>query len=77
LDRINADSNLAGNYLYLLSIGFSIDDIASFMISPAITVIQEFLNENMFDAYATKLKLESLIDLLLGRLPKDFIKGYI
>jgi hypothetical protein len=77
LDRINADSNLAGNYLYLLSIGFSIDDIASFMISPAITVIQEFLNENMFDAYATKLKLASLIDLLLGRLPKDFIKGYI
>jgi hypothetical protein len=55
LARINGGSNLAGNYLYLLSIGFSIDDIAAFMISPSITILASFLNENMYDGYSIKL----------------------
>lgn len=73
LARINADSNLAGNYLYLMSIGFSIDDIAAFMISPAVTVVSSFINDNMFDAYSLKLTTVQVTNLLLGIIPYKVI----
>ena len=77
LARINGGSNLAGNYLYLLSIGFSIDDIAAFMISPSITILSSFLNENMYDGYSIKLSAFQLNNLLLGIIPGHILTGRI
>ena len=48
LAKINAGSKLAKCYLYLMSLGFDINDIVAFMTSDAIDLIDRLSNPNMF-----------------------------
>lgn len=51
LKRINAGSDMAGLYIHLMILGFSIDDIAEFMTSDAVETIAALTNINMYDEY--------------------------
>jgi hypothetical protein len=48
LAQINAGLDLAGNYLYLLTLGFNVKDIMAFMTSPAINTVNSLSESNMF-----------------------------
>lgn len=48
LDRINANTDLAKVYMYLITLGFDVKDIVSFMTSPAIDLIARNSNSNIF-----------------------------
>jgi hypothetical protein len=39
LDRINANTDLSKIYMYLITLGFDVKDIVSFMTSPVINLI--------------------------------------
>jgi hypothetical protein len=39
LDRINANTDLSKIYMYLITLGFDVKDIVSFMTSPVIDLI--------------------------------------
>jgi len=39
LDRINANTDLSKIYMYLITLGFDVKDIVSFMTSPIINLI--------------------------------------
>jgi hypothetical protein len=39
LDRINANTDLSKMYMYLITLGFDVKDIVSFMTSPVINLI--------------------------------------
>jgi len=39
LDRINANTDLSKMYMYLITLGFDVKDIVSFMTSPIINLI--------------------------------------
>ena len=69
LDRINAGTNLARCYIHLIMLGFSLDDIASFMVSPAVSLINELSSANVFDEYLYKVSITNAIDILRGDFP--------
>lgn len=48
LSKINADMDYARMYFYLLTLGFTLDDIAAFMTSPAATMIIQQSKKNIF-----------------------------
>lgn len=48
LPKINAGSKLAKCYLYLMSLGFDINDIVAFMTSDAVDLIDRLSNPNIF-----------------------------
>jgi len=54
LAKINAGSKLAKCYLYLMSLGFDINDIVAFMTSDAVDLIDRLSNPNMFTGNDTK-----------------------
>jgi hypothetical protein len=39
LDKINANTDLSKIYMYLITLGFDVKDIVSFMTSPVINLI--------------------------------------
>jgi len=47
-------------HLYLLSLGFDVNDIISFMTSPAVSFIDSISDENIFNG--TKIKINDAID---------------
>lgn len=49
LAKINAGTNYAKMYLYLVTLGYNLDDIAAFMYSPISEFIDSRSSENMFD----------------------------
>ncbi len=70
LAQINAGSDLAGIYMYLISLGFEIGDIVAFMTSPAMLTIHKLMQSNMFDQRSQQLSINDLIKILSG----DFYK---
>lgn len=66
LAQINAGTDLAGNYLYLLTLGFEIKDIVAFMTSPTLSVISSLSEFNMYNDYMEPLKIEDIVKLLQG-----------
>lgn len=50
LDKINAGEKLAKIYLHLLILGYSMNDIYSFMTSPAISLMASLLEEDVFES---------------------------
>lgn len=49
--------------------GFNISDIASFMISPVVSIIDELSTANMFDEYMFKVDIDKAINILKGDFP--------
>lgn len=66
LAQINAGTDLAGNYLYLLTLGFEIKDIVAFMTSPTLSVISSLSEFNMYNDYIEPLNIENIVKLLQG-----------
>jgi len=48
LDRINANTDLSKMYMYLITLGFDVKDIVSFMTSPVINLIARNSTQNIF-----------------------------
>lgn len=48
LDRINANTDLSKIYMYLITLGFDVKDIVSFMTSPIINLIARNSTQNIF-----------------------------
>jgi hypothetical protein len=69
LAKINAGTNLAKCYLHLIMMGFNISDIVSFMISPAVSIINDLSTANMFDEYMYKVSIDNAIGILKGEFP--------
>ena len=66
LAQINAGSDLAGIYMYLISLGFEIKDVVAFMTSPAMIIVHKLLQSNMFDQRSQKLSTNDLVEILTG-----------
>ena len=52
LAKINAGTNLAKYYLHLIMMGFKLQDIVSFMTSPAVELIDKYSNNNLYNKKA-------------------------
>ena len=78
LDKINAGTDLARCHLFLIMMGFGLNDIANFMVSPAVSIVNELANANMFDEYNFKSSVNEAIKALNGNINvKKFFYGYI
>lgn len=76
LSKINAGTNLARMYLHLIIMGFNINDIVSFMISPVVSLINDLSEANMFDEYMYNIKVEEAAGMLRGKVqPSKFFVG--
>ena len=76
LYNINSGSELAACYLHLIMMGMNINDIVSFMTSPAVNLISELVSSNMFDEYTYKMSVNDVINILAGKFPlRKFIFG--
>lgn len=69
LDKINAGSNLAKCYLHLIMMGFNVADIAAFMTSPVVSIINDLSTSNMFDEYLYNIRITDIIKVLKGNFP--------
>ena len=59
LAAINSGTKLMKCHLYLLSLGFDVEDIISFMTSPAVSFIDSISDDNIFNG--TKIKVKDAI----------------
>ena len=66
LDKINAGLNLARCYIHLMMMGFNLEDIVEFMTSPAVSLVNDISNANMFDEYLSKVSVNDAIKILKG-----------
>ena len=66
LAQINCGSDLAGVYMYLLSLGIDIKDIVAFMTSPAMMCVHKLSQTNMFNEDWKQLKITDVLNILLG-----------
>jgi hypothetical protein len=69
LAQINAGTDLARCYLHLIMMGFDINDIASFMISPVVSTVKDLATSNMFDEYLYDVRIDEAINTLKGDFP--------
>lgn len=76
LAKINAGDNLAKCHLYLLTLGFDISDVVTFMASPAINVINDLSEANVFNSYLPKISVKQATQFAQGLIdPGLFAKG--
>lgn len=76
LSKINAGTNLARMYLHLIIMGFHINDIAAFMISPAVSLINDLSEANMFDEYMYNIRVQDAAQIVRGNIsPAKFFIG--
>lgn len=66
LAKINAGTNFAKIYVYLITSGYSIDDIAAFMVCPIAEFIDSRASSNMFDNLDAHNSAQSAINAALG-----------
>lgn len=71
LDKINAGLNLARCYIHLMILGFDLNDIVKFMTSPAVSLVNDISNANMFDEYLPKVSVKDAIKILKGDFTLD------
>jgi hypothetical protein len=78
LAKINAGSNFARMYVYLIMTGYNFDDIVSFMISPASEFIDSMSNSNMFQDSDLKNSPNQAINLAMGKIKSySFLHGSV
>ena len=66
LAKINAGTNLAKYHLHLIMMGFSLDDIMSFMTSPVVELIDKYSKSDLYDKRISTVN--SALSLLEGKL---------
>lgn len=64
LAKINAGEDMAKIFFYGLVMGFSLDDLAAFMTSPAVDLVAQLSTPNMFDPI-NKVNMNQVIRILL------------
>lgn len=74
LAKVNAGMKLAKMYLFLVTLGFDINDIVKFMTSPAITFIDAVTEANIFTGQ--DMSIPDAIKLARGDF-KDFYKQFL
>lgn len=78
LAKINAGSNFARMYVYLIMTGYDLDDIVQFMICPTSEFIDSMSNSNMFQDSDMNNSPHKAIKLSMGSVrSKDFLHGNI
>ena len=75
LAKVNAGSKLAKCYLFMITMGFDINDIVAFMTSPIISFIDKITESNVYTG--GNLKIEDAIDLLKGKIPNKLIYKFM
>lgn len=70
--KINAVESLASMHLYLISLGYSIDDIAIYMNSKLAKHIANKITGNLFET-STKIYLDTIIEKYVGDLQKKLL----
>jgi hypothetical protein len=75
LAKINAGSKLAKMYLYMITLGFDVRDIVSFMTSDVASFIDDITETDEYNKGG--LKEYEAISLLNGELPKSIFKKYL
>ena len=73
LSKINAGTDLAGIYIYLIILGVDFSDISDFMKSDTLQTIVKVSRSNIFDDYASGNSLNSAISLIENYLTRGFI----
>lgn len=74
LAKVNAGMKLAKMYLFLVALGFDINDIVKFMTSPAVTFIDAITEANIFTGQ--DMNIQDAIKLARGDY-KDFYKNFL
>lgn len=78
LAKINAGTNFARMYVYGIMMGFDLDDLVQFMISPVSEFIDGMSNQNIFQEDSSNNYAKSAIDLASGKINvNNFIHGTI
>lgn len=75
LAKVNAGSKLAKCYLFLITMGFDINDIVSFMTSPVVSFIDRVTESNIYQG--GNLGIEDAIDLLNGKIPTKLVHKFM
>ena len=75
LAKINAGSKLAKCYLYLITMGYDINDIVSFMTSDVVTFIDTFTEDNIYEGL--NLTIDQAIELAEGKIPYSVTKHFL
>lgn len=79
LAKVNAGSKLAKMYLFMITMGYNINDIVAFMTSPVATFIDTLTEENVLNHWkmspetAAKLLIDGIRDTNTGEI-KPFLK---
>jgi hypothetical protein len=63
-------------HLYLLSLGFDVKDIVAFMTSPIISLVDDFIKDDVFTG--TKISIQKAINFIknyLNNPEKAYMKG--
>lgn len=74
LAKVNAGMKLAKMYLFLVTLGFDINDIVKFMTSPAITFIDSITEANIFTGQ--DMSIPDAIKLARGNF-EDYYKSFL
>lgn len=78
LAKINAGTNFAKMYIYLMSMGYNVEDIVSFMVSPIAEFIDSKASKNMFQSLDENNSPFTAINLAQGIVQsRDFLHGVI
>ena len=76
LSVINSGTNLMKYHLYLLSLGFDVKDIVAFMTSPIISLVDDFIKDDIFTG--TKISIQKAIKFIesyLSNPEKAYMRG--
>ena len=74
LDKINSGNKLAKCYLYLITLGYNINDIVSFMTSSTLSFIDTFTEGNIFNDISISEK--EAIELAKGVIPESLVHKF-
>lgn len=78
LAKINAGTAYANMYIYMITMGFDVNDIVAFMTSPVAEFIDTHATPNFFNGQEANNKAYSAIKLAFGEVnPSDFIYGTV
>lgn len=76
LDKLNVDSNFAKVFIYLIILGYDVNDVAAFMTSPAGELIILNAQQNIFQTGSVSMYASTGIDLSEGKIRSStFLRG--
>jgi hypothetical protein len=79
LAKINANSDFAKIFFYGLILGFDLNDLAAFMTSSTVDLIESLAKSNMFDPNIDNLSVDNILTILDGKYYKilnSFLNEY-